>query len=282
MSVRCPFSNQDGFFYCADCWRGTDVTVSHCLQNITKTVDGIVKKGSDGRKKDILDAVKLLVRITGRDDLSKIEKGQAITAAKRLSKALKGVELKNPVFLVQMGTVYYNLKRFNRAIKYYDSAIKIDPRNRDAWNNKAISFVRLKKINSALKCYDKALEIDPGYAKAWFNKGKVLYRMNKTVESLRCFEMAHKHDPRNVSALNNMGVALKEMKRFDEAIKCYDKALKIKPGYKWSWHNKGMALAEKGDIRRAVRCFEKALEIDPSYPPAAEAYKWYSEELDNM
>ena len=53
---------------------------------------------------------------------------------------------------------YYN---DNGAIKWYDKALEINPKNQAAWYNKGVSLQNLGHFEEAIKCYDKALQITP-------------------------------------------------------------------------------------------------------------------------
>jgi tetratricopeptide (TPR) repeat protein len=46
------------------------------------------------------------------------------------------------------------------------------------------------QYEKALKAYDSALRIDPGDADVWFDKGLTLKKMGRSQESERCIEMA--------------------------------------------------------------------------------------------
>ena len=47
------------------------------------------------------------------------------------------------------------------AIKCYDLAIQIDPKNTLAINNKGSAYYNLKDYDKAKQCFDEAFNIDP-------------------------------------------------------------------------------------------------------------------------
>ena len=56
----------------------------------------------------------------------------------------------------------YGAKRkFNRAIKYYDKALKIDSQYGWVWKNKADALMKLGRYEEAVKCYDNVPVRDP-------------------------------------------------------------------------------------------------------------------------
>ena len=52
-----------------------------------------------------------------------------------------------------------DLNKSDEAIKAYDKAIEINPRNAYGWSNKGDVLVKLGKSDEAIKAYDKATEI---------------------------------------------------------------------------------------------------------------------------
>jgi Flp pilus assembly protein TadD len=60
------------------------------------------------------------------------------------------------------------------------------------WFNKGIALAELDKLDEALKCFEKAIEIDPKDARAWSNKGIALDSLGKADEALKSFNKAKK------------------------------------------------------------------------------------------
>ncbi len=58
-------------------------------------------------------------------------------------------------------------------MRAYDRAIEIDHNNSFAWNDKGFAFYDLGKYEEALKAYDKAIEINPNYSLSWYNRARI-------------------------------------------------------------------------------------------------------------
>ena len=70
-------------------------------------------------------------------------------------------ELKSKcVELIKKGVVMFHLNNYQGAISLYDRAIKISPKESDAYNNKGIVLAVMGKLQEALECYEKAIEIN--------------------------------------------------------------------------------------------------------------------------
>ncbi len=167
--------------------------------------------------------------------------------------------------LYNKGLVLNDLGRYNEAIECYDKSLAIRPDYPDALINKGLILNDLGKYNEAIECYDKSLAIRPDDATALYNKGLVLYNLGKHNEAIECYDKALKIKPDNADALNNKGLSLYNLGKHNEAIECYDKALKIKPDYVYASYNKGNALYNLGKYNEAIECYDKALSVNPDY-----------------
>lgn len=134
----------------------------------------------------------------------------------------------------ELGYYLDEVQRHTDAVRAYEKALALAPKDAFAWNNKGISLGKLEHCDAAIICFDKALEIEPINVDAWCNKG----------------------------------LALGKLDRYDAAMKCYDKALEIDPHSANAWNNKGCALYALGRDADAIEAIDKALEIDPNYDAA--------------
>jgi len=99
---------------------------------------------------------------------------QAIAELKR------AIEL-NPNFAMghyNLGNAYASKDLVDQAIGEYKLAIELDP------------SVRAGQYEEEIKCYDKAIKINPKNAEAWHLKGHVLGQIGKYEDAGKCFERA--------------------------------------------------------------------------------------------
>lgn len=60
-------------------------------------------------------------------------------------------------------SLYHLLRKEEEAIRCYDEAIKINPKDAEVWYNKGMSLKILEKDSESRDCFKKAQEIDPDY-----------------------------------------------------------------------------------------------------------------------
>lgn len=131
--------------------------------------------------------------------------------------------------LVKCGEKEAGRNNFEKALNFFDTAIRINPAFDCAYGDKALVFDKMGKLDESLKMYSKALEINPKNSVTWHNKGLTLIKK----------------------------------KRMDEAIDCFDKAISIDEDYSKAWYNKGRCLEMQGQMENAQICLTKARKLDP-------------------
>ena len=74
---------------------------------------------------------------------------------------------------VQLGNLYFDAERFDEAVRWYEDALKVDPRNVNASTDLVISYYYMNQPDRALAQFDKSLAMDSKHAKTLLNIGIV-------------------------------------------------------------------------------------------------------------
>ena len=72
---------------------------------------------------------------------------------------------------------YNELKDYNSAINDFHRAIKINPNNVDAYNNRGVAYMRQGQRDCAIEDYNRAIELN--YVLAYFNRAEALLYLRK-------------------------------------------------------------------------------------------------------
>ena len=158
---------------------------------------------------------------------------------------------------------------YDKAIKYNQKAIEINPDFAIAYNNMGIAYARKENYNKAIEYFKKAIEINPDDAEAYYNMGLIYADKGNYDKAIEYYKKAIEINPDFADAYYNMGIAYHLKLNYDEAIECYQKAIEINPYYADAYNNMGLAYAVKANDDKAIECYHKAIEINPDY---AEAY----------
>lgn len=110
-------------------------------------------------------------------------------ADKRLAIAAyqKALEL-NPALagaLVNLGTIFFNARKWRESEKYYQQAITADPSYPLAHFNLANLHEELGRTSLAIQHYKKALDLQPTYADAHYNLALLFQTRGRSMEAIR-------------------------------------------------------------------------------------------------
>lgn len=172
---------------------------------------------------------------------------------------------KNVFTWINKGQCLGNLNKYEEALECANKALELEPKsalaNAFTWHNKGFYLYKLKRVEEAIECYDRSLTLDSNYAPAWYNKGYALHKLEKDEKAIECYNRSLELDPNNKVTWDNRGYSLFKLKRYEEAIGCYDRALKIDPKFVKPWNNKGQALGKLKRYEEALSCLDKALDL---------------------
>ena len=116
--------------------------------------------------------------------------------------------------LVNLGTIYYRLRKFEEAEKYYKDAIGADPGYPLAQFNLGNLYDEQGKVGEALEYYRRALELNPQYADAHFNLALLCERQGDALKAV--------HHWKTYLKLDNSGqwadIARRQLERLRQAV----------------------------------------------------------------
>ena len=205
----------------------------------------------------------------------------------------------DPRIFNNLGTIYLQLKEFDKAILLFEESIKKFPGSLEPYSNLANVLINKGNIDAAKKYLEKAIEINPKYLKAYSNLASIYVGegnlrsaelfLKRSIEinpkdinslvNLGCIlrdlgnpkkaEIYLKNalaiNPEYDNALTNLGVVLNELGKIDEGEKFLKKALKINPTSPLIFNNLGNILVKKNNFHDAEVCFRKAIELKPDF-----------------
>ncbi|HWN95554.1 MAG TPA: tetratricopeptide repeat protein [Methylomirabilota bacterium] len=88
------------------------------------------------------------------------------------------------------GQALLNLDKAEEALDQFDEALRLEPRNIEAWIKRGTALERLQRVDEAIVAYDQAIAVDASTATAYLFKAGVYNRQKKYAEALQCYEKA--------------------------------------------------------------------------------------------
>ncbi|NIP37914.1 MAG: tetratricopeptide repeat protein [Candidatus Dadabacteria bacterium] len=160
--------------------------------------------------------------------LGEIRTDEQYIAARRIdTESIKSGVFLNKIRSENMYAVLHNYlaaghiesNEFNKALDEINTAIKLDPKFPEAYNNKGIIHSNMKDFADAVKSYDKALSLHPNFTLAYINKGIALQKQGKYESAIKMYTDALTIES-DFEPLYMMRAKLyKKIGLFDEALK---------------------------------------------------------------
>lgn len=162
--------------------------------------------------------------------------------------------------LIKSGRDSLEKNSFKEATEFFTRAIELNPKRKDAYLLRGLSYRKQRNYERALEDYKKIIKLDPGYAKAYNNRGVVYWKKGEEYykDALKDYTKAIELNKEDHIAYNNRAVIYYEMGKYNNAKKDYDMAIKLKPDFKESYWNRGINYLKLNLQEKAKEDFRKA------------------------
>jgi tetratricopeptide (TPR) repeat protein len=175
-------------------------------------------------------------------------RGDIMMAYKRYRDALdfyKPESDKSAPIANKAGIAYQQLQEMDNARKYYEKAIKLNPKFAQAINNLGTVYFSKKSYRRAINEYRRALQIDPGSAPFLSNLGTALFARNDFKNAADAYSKAVAIDPEIFERYSSTGTTVQDQSVENRAVQHYYMA---------------RVFAENGSHDQALQYIRKALE----------------------
>jgi serine/threonine-protein kinase len=167
-----------------------------------------------------------------------------------------------------------NRENLEKAARYFDQAIRLDPRYAPAWARLsecrssmagAAYIPREDGYRQARETVERALALDPnlGYAYSAMGDIQMSHDWDWTAADT-AYKRALELDPSDAGALRSAGWLALVLGRLDEGAKLYRRAIEIDPLNPNGHKNLGTLLYCAGHQQEAAAALQKALELNPA------------------
>jgi class 3 adenylate cyclase/tetratricopeptide (TPR) repeat protein len=200
-------------------------------------------------------------------DRGEYEKGIEYT-----SKIL-GIQKDNVQALVNRGTAYGLLDRYDEAEADLTRAIELDPENAPAYENRAIARLYMDRPEEALADANRAVELDQGelYTRLFVARYSGNYKT--AIEDATTLLGLEEHPTPYL--LSSRGLAYLEIGDLERGLDDINRALEIDPEYAAGYDRRAYAYFLLGDYERSKQDLDEALSRIATLPPQARAELHY-------
>ncbi len=213
------------------------------------------------------------LRINPQDGGSHMGRGRALGFAKRFPEAIKAYDEaiklspRDPFAYHNRGLAHLNLgeEHNDRAVADFTKALELFPQFGDPYAHRAEIWLRHRDEKSALDDFDRAIKYGVSYEFAYNRRGSIRHRNGYLQGAIADYTKAIEINPRSASAYHDRGRAWTEIGDFDKAMKDYDKAIELSGTFATAWGNRGRVKRLKGDYAGALADFNEAIRLNPRY-----------------
>lgn len=156
------------------------------------------------------------------------------------------------------------MKAYDTARQYYQDALRIDPKYRDAVQGLARVYTRMNDFDHALEVYRKALEKTPQDHGLWFDLGMCHSRKKDLAQALPCLQKALELDPENRQYMKWLGFTLARAGQTEQGLAQLTRAM----GTALAHYNLARLLEHMGQRDACCQHLQLALQINPNLEQA--------------
>ncbi|MFT7343742.1 MAG: tetratricopeptide (TPR) repeat protein [Lentimonas sp.] len=222
-----------------------------------------------------------------------------IMVAQRHFNFVQSKEPKNTAALVSLASTFSFSQNFEKSFEYINEALRIDPKNKNAYVLKGSNYMQLGNTKLAKSSYETATQQDPAFYEAYLFLGN-LYQGEANPICLEYFLTAAELQPKNLDVLYSLAYSYQTFQRYEEAsqvyrrmfatdssfamplfqqgyikqfytndidsaVYFYNETIIIQPMFVEAWHNLGMCHEVNNDRPRALSAYARALKYNPNF-----------------
>ena len=182
---------------------------------------------------------------------------------------------------IEIGTIYFDNKQYETAVKYFSDAISIQPNNSEALKYKAFCFVNLGDYNEAISIMNSIYNKFSDDPVLNYNFGRAYKGREDYKTAIRYYALSYKSKEYAVKSLYEMGLCYIKLENIESAIKMLEKAISYES------YDKDLKLAILytlsecydivGNINKSMEILEGIIVLDPNYRDANEKLNNYKD-----
>ena len=173
------------------------------------------------------------------------------------------------VAVMNRGNAYGAKGESERALRDYNEAITLNPKNAGAYVDRALILSQRGEFEDADKDYREGLRLNPNQWQAYFNRATDDRDQGRLEEAIEDLNNVTKLNPQFAAAYASRGAIRMQKGEIDQAIKDYNRAIKLDPHSVNAYTGRAGAYARKKEYAKAISDLEKLARLNPKKPDVA-------------
>ena len=163
--------------------------------------------------------------------------------------------------LVNRGTGYAALRKFDDAVKDFSAAVRIGPENAPVHIKRANAYLALGKFDEAADDFGAVIRINPDNALAHVNRAQAYLRAGLLERTVADCETAFRLGRETGECHRFRGFALFMLAKHDEAIASLTTAVEMQPDAAIGHYQRGLANLAAGRLENAISDFDASIRL---------------------
>src|SRR5207249_3594570 len=155
------------------------------------------------------------------------------------------------------------------AVSKFTDAIKLDPKNYSAHNNRGLSYREKGDFDAAIADFNSALKIKPDWF-VYYNRGIAYYEKKKSDSAVADFSKALKLNPKEtnqrVDCLIGRARAYFDKEEAEPAMKDLNAVIKLDQRRSDAYVLRGILYKVRHEYQKSLDDYERAVGLDPTDP----------------
>lgn len=164
-----------------------------------------------------------------------------------------------------IGGLYMKLKRYDDAIKEFESALSLNPKDPRVHNDLGVIYKERNDLSKAEYHYKYAIEIEPNFNLAIVNLTELYIEQEKYAEAIELLQNGLKLQPQNTELLYNIGFVYHNSGQLEQALSYYEQVLSYDNKDPNTLNNIALIYSEKNDQEKAKNILMMCIHKNPHF-----------------
>ncbi len=138
-----------------------------------------------------------------------------------------------------------------------------DPNFFWAYNTRGNAYFQKNDLANAIKEYDSAIKLNPKDPQAYNNRGTAHLQQGQYAPAVQDYTAAITADPKDDAAYNNRAMANFRLGKIDLSVQDFSAAIKLRPNYYGAYESRGIIYFAQGKTDLAFADFNNAVALNP-------------------
>ena len=194
-----------------------------------------------------------------------VEEGNLEKALERYNEAI-AKQPKNGEAYYQRALIHQDRENLQLALEDFTQAILLESHLTESYYQRGNIRFELGDRQGAKADYTEAIELDPSFAPAYVNRGSVLSDLGDDKGAILDYTQALEIEPTLGAAYLNRCLSWSNVGDQDRAIADCTQAINLEPTDGFAYQNRGLARRKKQDYQGAIEDYNIAIRLDPDDP----------------